>query len=205
VAEPWLLIALIGAAIAGYGFLLPRGDDAPPSRDDSFERLMEDLEAENRGLLDAITRLKAEQDDTVERLGRRIHELEQEVDRLKERGRGAAPMSYADATFPAGAVTSSSVSAETEDSPKQATSAVSAIAQAAGTGGPAAADGAGEGSAGEGDEAKPPLAIHERYAQLLELYRRGRSIEQISKAMNMNKGEVQLILQLAKREETARA
>jgi len=200
VDEPWLLIALIGAAIAGYGFLLPRGEETPPKKDDSFERLMEDLEAENRGLLDAITRLKAEQDDTVERLGRRIRELEQEVDILKERGR-AASMAPADAPSSADTATPASDSAQA-DSPDRAKIAFSANTQAAGT---AAADGAGEGSAGEGGDAKASLAIHERYAQLLELYRRGRSIEQISKAMNMNKGEVQLILQLAKREEAARA
>ncbi|OUM98769.1 MAG: hypothetical protein BAA02_07015 [Paenibacillaceae bacterium ZCTH02-B3] len=210
VDEPWLLIAMIGAAIAVYGWLLPRGDDAPASRDDSFERLLEDLEAENRGLLDAITRLKSEQDETVERLGRRIRELEQEVDSLKERSRAAAAATPADASFGSVPI-AGDVSAQAHGSPaaKEPASRTSASSseggQASGTAVPAAKDAAGEAAAGEGADAKGTLAIHERYAQLLDLYRRGRSIEQISKALNMNKGEVQLILQLAKREEAARA
>jgi len=210
VEEPWLLIAMIGAAIAAYGWLLPRGDDAPARRDDSFERLLEDLEAENRGLLDAITRLKSEQDETVERLGRRIRELEQEVDSLKERSRAAAAMTPAEAPSeraPSSGDVSPQAHASTAagESASRTGAAPSANGQAAGTPVREAKDAADEAAAGEGAEAKGALAIHERYAQLLDLYRRGRSIEQISKALNMNKGEVQLILQLAKREEAARA
>jgi len=53
--------------------------------------------------------------------------------------------------------------------------------------------------------AAPSSAIHTRYANLLEQYEQGKSIEAIAKKMGMNKGEVQLILQLAKQEEAARA
>ena len=208
--EPWLLIAIIGAAIAVYGWLLPRGDGAPVDRDGSFERLLEDLEAENRGLLDAITRLKSEQEETVERLGRQIRELEQEVDSLKERSRAASAMTPADASF-VNVPISGDVPAQAHASPlaKEPASRPAAASsdggQASATAVPAAKDATGEAAAGEATDAKGTLAIHERYAQLLDLYRRGRSIEQISKALNMNKGEVQLILQLAKREEAARA
>lgn len=51
----------------------------------------------------------------------------------------------------------------------------------------------------------PPSTIGGRYASLLELYSQGKSIEAIAKKMGMNKGEVQLILQLVKREEGLRA
>lgn len=208
--EPWLLIAMIGAAIAVYGWLLPRGDDAPASRDDSFERLLEDLEAENRGLLDAITRLKSEQDETVERLGRRIRELEQEMDSLKERSRYAPAATPADASdarvsLPGDVQPQLHASAAANAPSSRDASALSGDGQTYGTAVSAAKDAAGEAAAGEGAVAKGSMSIHERYAQLLDLYRRGRSIEQISKALNMNKGEVQLILQLAKREEAARA
>ncbi|WP_042160514.1 DUF6115 domain-containing protein [Paenibacillus gorillae] len=50
-----------------------------------------------------------------------------------------------------------------------------------------------------------PTTIQSRYAELLELYSQGKSIELIAKKLGMNKGEVQLILQLAKQEEGARA
>jgi hypothetical protein len=51
----------------------------------------------------------------------------------------------------------------------------------------------------------PPTSIRGRYPELLELYDKGRSVEQIAKAMGLNKGEVQLILQLARREEEQHA
>lgn len=47
-------------------------------------------------------------------------------------------------------------------------------------------------------------AIKHRYEQLFGLYEKGKSIEQIAKKLGMNKGEVQLIIQLAKQEEQFR-
>ncbi|CAM3938972.1 hypothetical protein L1N85_01135 [Paenibacillus alkaliterrae] len=47
--------------------------------------------------------------------------------------------------------------------------------------------------------------IHARYSELFLLYDQGKSIESISKKLGMNKGEVQLIIQLAKQEAAAHA
>jgi DNA-binding NarL/FixJ family response regulator len=56
-------------------------------------------------------------------------------------------------------------------------------------------------------ESPPPPAapetIQSRYADLFGLYNQGKSIEMISKKLGMNKGEVQLVLQLAKQEAAA--
>jgi hypothetical protein len=43
-------------------------------------------------------------------------------------------------------------------------------------------------------------SIEERYPELFEYYRQGKSTEQIARKLGMNKGEVMLILGLAKRE-----
>lgn len=45
-------------------------------------------------------------------------------------------------------------------------------------------------------------SVRERYAELFELYDHGKSIDMVAKATGMARGEVQLILQLAKREES---
>lgn len=50
-----------------------------------------------------------------------------------------------------------------------------------------------------------PFAITERYEALLKMYEQGKSIEYISKSLGMNKGEVQLIITLARQEEKGRA
>lgn len=47
--------------------------------------------------------------------------------------------------------------------------------------------------------------IHARYSELFLLYEQGKSIEMIAKKLGMNKGEVQLIIQLAKQEVAAHA
>ena len=47
----------------------------------------------------------------------------------------------------------------------------------------------------------PPTTIRGRYPELFNMHDKGRSVEQIAKALGMNKGEVQLILQLVRREE----
>lgn len=48
-------------------------------------------------------------------------------------------------------------------------------------------------------------AIKSRYKLLFDLYEEGKSIEAIAKKLSLNKGEVQLILGLAKQEEAYRA
>jgi hypothetical protein len=213
VEEPWLWIVLVGAAIAGWGWLLPRTETPSPQADASFERLLEDLEAENRELLEAVTRLKKEQDETVERLGKRIRELERDMDAWRERAREAGTPARESTAEATPGLSPEPQSRERTEAPSpgpapEPSGPTPPAPAAGGTSGGHAADGtegsadrATDGAAGGG----AATTIRGRYAELLDLYNRGRSVEQIAKALNMNKGEVQLILQLAKREEGARA
>jgi hypothetical protein len=180
--EPWVSIVLTGAAIAGFGWLIPKADrkeDSPGFQtEEAYDRLLTDLEAENRELVAAVEKFKREQDLTVERLNRRIREMERQMAELLERPAAAARSEAA-----------AGIRTEAAGPNPQVPSAPSA---------PSAPPEQREELAEEADAA--PATIRERYAELLSLDKKGRSIEQIAKAMNMNKGEVQLILQLAKRE-----
>jgi DNA-binding NarL/FixJ family response regulator len=49
-----------------------------------------------------------------------------------------------------------------------------------------------------------PMQMKERYSELFLLHEQGKAIEYIAKKLNLNKGEVQLIIQLAKQEEQNR-
>jgi uncharacterized protein (UPF0333 family) len=49
-----------------------------------------------------------------------------------------------------------------------------------------------------------PTQMKERYAELFLLHEQGKAIEYIAKKLGLNKGEVQLIIQLAKQEEQNR-
>jgi|HigsolmetaGSP12D_1036236.scaffolds.fasta_scaffold00881_11 DNA-binding NarL/FixJ family response regulator len=175
--DPWVSIVLLGAAVAGWGWLLPKPERAGELRsEEAYDRLLEDLEAENRELVDAVTQFKKEQDETVDRLSRRIRELERQVESFAARSYPTAP-----AAEPA---PNAAASADDSPPPREEASVGQAPAE---------------------EPAASPVSIRARYAELLGLHARGRSVEQIAKAMNMNKGEVQLILQLAKREEMQRA
>lgn len=204
--EPWISIVITGAAIAGYGLMIPK--NASASKTDSsgfqgeaaYDQLLEDLEAENRELIDAVSEFKREQDATVDKLSRRIRELERQMTEWSDRDRQA--VSRAAAAAPA------IVQAQEEAAAGLAASPVAAPAAAYAQGASIerASAKAEEGNGNE-EEALPsgPVSIRTRYSALLELYERGRSIEQIAKELNMNKGEIQLILQLARREDNPHA
>lgn len=52
------------------------------------------------------------------------------------------------------------------------------------------------------EEPEPISSIKNRYTELFEMHKSGKSIDMIAKAVGMQRGEVQLIIQLAKQEET---
>lgn len=197
--EPWQTLVLVGAAIAGYGWLLPQSkkgetseSNALPS-DEAYDRLLEDLETENRELVDAVASFKKEQDETVRRLGMRIRELEAQVGEWK--ALGAAVGTRVNAYSEASAERLAAEPASAAERPEPAAAGSSERGQAASAQDPIAEEAA----------ALVPQTIRSRYAELLELHGRGRSVEQIAKTLGLNKGEVQLILQLAKREEEQHA
>jgi hypothetical protein len=223
--EPWVAIVLTGAAIAGYGWLLPAGNAKAEAAADSsaneeaYDRLLEDLETENRELVDAVVQFKQEQDATVDRLGRRIRELERQMSEWKPSSPVEQSASAAAAEDRQGAAAfadreSAASSAPAAVSPGVAAAAAvpaaeAAVREPAAAVAAPAADQPSEAAAGRLPSVEPagaaPSTIRGRYAELIALYERGRSIEQIAKMLHLNKGEVQLILQLAKREVGQRA
>ncbi|MDG0812448.1 hypothetical protein [Cohnella rhizosphaerae] len=230
--DPWVTLVIAGAAIAGYGWLKPEPKEQAASvvNEEAYDRLLEDLETENRELVDAVAAFKREQDDTVSRLGRRIRELERQMEEsaayrkadIYGRAEPAAANERFGPTRPEPAIylpEAPDIRPPAGESAEGAGRAVRAAddlhAQAGSSAARAskeadavplrghAADHAADNEASavpDDGAADRPALIRDRYAQLLELYERGRSVEQVAKAMNMNKGEVQLILQLAKRE-----
>lgn len=186
--NPWVLVSLLGIAIFGFAWLSSgrgREDHSQNAADPAYDRLLEDLETENRELLDAVSKFKQEQDGVVKGLVKQIVGLERQVATLAEQ---SAAFSLRAAELPAGL----------EIAAAALPSAPIEVSQAAAS--PAATPAAEPEQAAE-EESRHPASIRERYAELLTLHENGRSVEQIAKAVGMNKGEVQLILQLARREE----
>jgi len=177
---PWVTVALLGIAIFGFAWLTParRQEEAGGSSDPAYDQLLEELETENRELLDAVTQFKQDQDETVKNLAKQIQALEQQMNAMSEiRPTAASVAASSEPSLPDPIVPPSGTpQAEPSSIPNVPTTTVSVSSAA-------------------------PAPIRERYADLLTQHRKGRSIEQIAKSAGMNKGEVQLILQLAKREE----
>ncbi|WP_123040069.1 DUF6115 domain-containing protein [Cohnella candidum] len=187
---PWLSVVLFGVAVFGFSWLSPgrpRDDRAEGGSDPAYDRLLEDLESENRELLDAVAKFKQEQDDKVKGLVKQIVELEHQMKSVAEQSAAAAAAATAASAQPVpapAAQMSAQAVAEPAQPPAAPEPAPSVTVEAR-----------------MEEEALQPTSIRVRYAELLALHDKGRSVEQIAKTAGMNKGEVQLILQLARREE----
>lgn len=197
--SPWLSVVLLGVAVFGFAWLSPKakpGDDAGPSADAAYDRLLEDLETENRELVDAVAQFKQEQDETVNRLVKQIVELERQMKQLSEQSPASGTtVTYVAAVPPAAAA---QTAAARPDSADRQEGPIPPAPQAAAPSAPLGSS--------EAEESRyQPTSVRERYAELLTLHHKGRSVEQIAKSVGMNKGEVQLILQLARREEDQHA
>jgi len=188
--DPWVTIVVAGAAIAGYGWLKPepKSPEVAANQEAAYDQLLDDLETENRELVDAVAAFKQEQDETVTKLGKRIRDLEKQMAAWEAKPSAVAALPSVAA---ADAFVAASSSKQDDQQPSIVEFPVAASSQ--------------EQASLESIDLEPelptaPATIRQRYSDLVDLYERGRSVEQVAKAMGMNKGEVQLILQLAKRE-----
>lgn len=188
--SPWLSIVLLGVAISGYAWMIPKNSGKSKESEfvseAAYDRLLEDLETENRELVDAVAKFKREQDETVEKLGRRIVDMEHQMIKWLEQAPAPATISVSKPLEEE--IKSSPVEIESE-SAISSSEVFNPISQ----------------PLSHEDIVVQPTTIRSRYSGLLELHDKGRSVEQIAKAMGMNKGEVQLILQLVRREEQQHA
>ncbi|SFS78881.1 DUF6115 domain-containing protein [Paenibacillus sp. BC26] len=198
--ESWQTIMLIGGIVVVCAAVLPRripsgkqeqSTQTVRNMETALEQFMENMEADNRELVDLVskstqdTQLQTKKrDERMEVLEKRCAELElllaeqtkQHASALEQQSvkisNMAIPVSVnqpsahsaAQHPFPA-------VSDEVEEVP-------------------------------EAEE--PNSTIRDRYTDLFDMYQNGKSIDAIAKKLGKNKGEVQLILQLSKQEEAAR-
>lgn len=185
--EPWQYVVLLGAVAAVAAVVLPGKKDSGAGRPEqtmrnmetALEQFMENMEADNREMVELLAKAKNEaremalkREERIVELEKRCAELEQSLlIRLSEHAQPAAPVA----------------AVRTVDSPSQ-------------PGGPDP-DSEGIVNIKEPAQAQHPLTIRRRFPQLFELYDAGKSVEAVARKLGMNKGEVQLILQLSKQEE----
>lgn len=190
--EPWVYIVLVGAAAIVYALRLP----ARAGREDSEEKkilketekalelYMADIEQENSELLQLVGSIKTQSQTNKAALQEEIAALRGQIAGLEK------SLLLLDARLTA-----------EEKGLLQLTAAFGREAAAASSGKPEQTI---EPPAPPEAPAKPkPVSsIKLRYPRLFELHEQGKSIDSIARTAGLQRGEVQLILQLAQQEES---
>ncbi|GAA4871778.1 hypothetical protein GCM10023310_59260 [Paenibacillus vulneris] len=190
--QPWVYIVLVGLVFIVYATLVPKtntsnGKSSPSINEieQTMEHFAGELEEQNEALIRQLAELKKDHEIHQAKLSSRLESLEHQFAHSNQEllKLGAA---YADLQKqldqPAGRIDFA-----------EAAAAQLEIDQLQGT------DHSEPQSEPEG------MNIRSRYAELFELHEQGKSTDHIAKKLNMNKGEVNLILQLAKQEEQLNA
>lgn len=190
--QPWVYIVLIGLLFIVYAAIVPRtraakGAKAPTLHEieETMDHFAAELEEQNQALIRQMAETKRDYDVQTAKLGSRLDMLEkqlaqssQEIARL---GVAYEQLLQTSAQRPAGR----EAAPDAPPAPPHSAMAEAAAAQEEQT----------------QEQAAIPMTMRERYAELFVLYDQGKSTDVIAKKMNMNKGEVNLIVQLSKQED----
>ncbi|GMK40751.1 hypothetical protein PCCS19_38070 [Paenibacillus sp. CCS19] len=177
--QPWGYVALLGAFIVVMSWTLPRRKAEQPAAqvtnnmEIALEQFMENMESDNRELVELVKRAQTDNAEQLAIRERRIIDLEHRCAELESRLEKVM---------------------------------VQPVLGQVQTAAPQAVDAAVVQPLADAQEVPVPRdTIRTRYPELFELYNEGKSIDAVARKLNMNKGEVQLIIQLAKQEEGVRA
>jgi DNA-binding Xre family transcriptional regulator len=181
--EPWHYIALLGAVVAvGALSISSKKASGPPvqsmnNMETALEQFMENMEKDNEDLLQLVAKSQADIKEEGERKDVRIAALEKRCEALD--------LQLQDTLDKLARTTASPLNG-----------APIAVAEIYAR--PSSTD-----TIDRSQAATQPQSIVSRYSELFRLYEEGKSIEAIAKKLGMNKGEVQLIIGLAKQEGAA--
>jgi DNA-binding NarL/FixJ family response regulator len=193
--QPWVLIVLVGLVLIVYAKMQPsskrdKGSSGVNMKEleETMEHFAAELEEQNQALIGMFAETKKEYAIHTAKLTARIEALEKHNQQQQQE---LLKLSYALEQLPKHAVATADKGGSSI--PVTSQEAIQAIP-------PTTAD-----------EQEPVMSepvtesIKQRYGALFELYDQGKSIEMIAKKLGMNKGEVSLIIQLAKQEERVNA
>lgn len=178
--DSWIYIALLGIGAVLYALMLPKrreetvnSEQVIKEMESTLEQYMGEVQLENEQLLDLVSSMKQEQAAKQTAQQEQLTEMRQRLLTLEQQQSSTeARMSSLETSWDSIKVTE--VSADALASSESAPIAI-----------------------------QPPInSIKRRYTELFDMYEAGRSIDMIAKSVGMQRGEVQLIIQLAKQEES---
>lgn len=184
--SPWFYIVLLGAAVIGYALFLPsrkpggeQGFTGAADVEATLEHYMTEIEKENTEIIELMAEIK--QDTTAKQLS-----LQEQVAELRSRLLEVERLTSLQ----------ESRMGRLESSPPSHGTHTEAAAGKEAPANPVVEQPAEE------EVTVPRNTVRDRYPDLFELYDQGKSIDGIAKALKLQRGEVQLILQLASKEES---
>ncbi|WP_270171816.1 DUF6115 domain-containing protein [Paenibacillus sp. SYP-B4298] len=186
--QPWHYLVLLGAFVIVLSFAMPkRSRPSAPVGDMelALEQFMQSIEEENKELANIVGAAQREQKEALSSSEQRIAALEKRSEELQRR--------YVELEQQLG------------EQIKLHQAEVAAKLSELGSRQQVHAD-TGAASPLPAEEEMPVSdRISDRYADLLAMHHQGKSMEYIAKKLGLNKGEVQLIVQLSAQEERHRA
>ncbi|MED4957120.1 hypothetical protein ABEO75_21810 [Paenibacillus macerans] len=202
--DPWFYVVLLGAAALVYALLLPGRQASSPKNDAAkemeatLEQYMSEIERENQELIDLVSQMKQEfsskqlaQQEQIAELRKRLSDVEFSARQSEARLESLAASvgeNVSAVSVPAAAAAEASLTIASAADSGQASEPAALAAGPAPEPASAPED--------DGDH------VRGRYPELFDLYEKGKSIDMIAKSTGLQRGEVQLILQLAKKEES---
>lgn len=198
---PWVFIVMLGIAALVYALLLPRRQVADSSKagaarelEATLEQYMAEIEKENEELISMVAQMK--QDFASKQLAQQelMVELRQRLGEVEVFARQSDSRLLA----------LESAQRQQELPAAVAEHAQPLVAMRAEPEAPAAVSSADVQPETEMSVAEEPQEEHvrDRYPELFELYSQGKSMDMIARTVGLQRGEVQLILQLARKEES---
>ncbi|MCP1134584.1 hypothetical protein NKT34_14860 [Paenibacillus polysaccharolyticus] len=192
--SPWIIIVILGACAIAYAFIMPRKDKVQqPSHqlvqemESTLEHYMTEIEQDNDALIQRVAELKGEATAADHRMQSQLQELQQRLDQLEQQKVKTTEFSTAE-----------NITGQRSEG-LQAQSLMDSV-RAETNQQIASASKLQDNPQQEKDQKRE--SIKDRYTELFRLHDEGKSMDAISRQTGIQLGEVQLILQLAEREES---
>ncbi|MFD0680123.1 MULTISPECIES: DUF6115 domain-containing protein [unclassified Paenibacillus] len=190
--QPWVYIVLFGLVFIVYAKIMPKpsiskGQQNPTiyEIEETMEHFTAELDEQNKALIQLLAETRRDYELQAARLTSRIEMLEKQSGQV-----GQEIMKLG--------VTTEELQKQLS---RQRTEPLSVPPEPR----QASADIAVEVIDDKAEALQSPMNMKVRYSDLFTMYDQGKSIDHIAKKLGMNKGEVNLIIQLAKQEERLNA
>ncbi|MCD1257791.1 hypothetical protein B5M42_002910 [Paenibacillus athensensis] len=201
--HPWMYVVLLGLVFLVYARFLPKAQaevaktNVVQEIEETIEHFAAEMDEQNQAILDLFSRTKSDYEVELAKLAGRLESLEKQKSELSHELQNMQIRQQISLQAPA----VQTGLPKAEDLPVK----LQAVAAAA----PSPAVQPEEVRPESAAEVQPQpesfaSGMKTRYAELFRLHEQGKGVEIIAKKLGMNKGEVNLILQLARQEERSR-